>query len=29
MYIPFLEVRTAAEASGFQEGFLDKEPDKI
>lgn len=27
--VPFLEVRIAAEASNFQEGFHDKEPDKI
>ena len=29
VHVPFLEVRIAAEVSGFQEGFHDKEPDKV
>lgn len=27
--LPFLEVRRAAEVLSFQEGFHDKEPDKV
>ena len=27
--VPFLEVRIAAEASSFQEGFHNKEPSKV
>ena len=27
--VPFLEARITAEASSFQEGFHDKEPDKV
>lgn len=29
MNVPFLEVRIAAEASSFQEGFHYREPDKV